>query len=117
MLFLKLEEGIFEEDFINDKDRIEIWLNDKKIGSIIAFASKEEIYIELIDLKEEYQRKGYGTEAIKQLKEIAKSLNISCIHGECRGDLILFYKRLGADFKHRTEEDETYINHRFYIDL
>ena len=117
MLFLKLEEGTFENDFLDENYSIEIWLNDKEIGSIIGFATEEDIYIEHKTLDKEFQRKGYGTLAINQLKEIAKSLNVPYLHGECRTNLIQFYEKLGADFKHRTEEDKTYINHRFYIDL
>ena len=52
-----------------------------------------------------------------KLIEECKKEGMFYIDGECRDDLKSFFRELGADFKSRTEEDETYINNRFYIDL
>lgn len=114
---LVLEDGTFENDFIDSGADVLIYLNDILIGDIVVFAGCEDMHIELITLKENYRGKGYGEIALTQLKEIAKSLGIRNINGECRNSLINFYKRLGADFTPRTEYDLTYINNRFYIDL
>ena len=66
---------------------------------------------------EEYRRRGYGTKILNNLKDIGKSIGIKYIEGECPSHLINFYTKLGADFNYRKPEDETYMNHRFYIDL
>lgn len=114
---LVLEDGTFEDGFIDNEYGIYIYINDRLAGDIIGFADEESIHIEVISLKEEYRRKGYGTIALNQLKEIGKSLGVSYIEGDCRNELIPFYKKLEADFNPRNEEDLTYINNRFYIDL
>ena len=114
---LVLEDGTFENDFINNNYGIYIYINDKLVGDIIGFASEESIFIEVISINKEYRRKGYGTIILNQLKDIGKSLGISYIEGDCRNELIPFYKKLGADFNPRNEDDLTYINNRFYIDL
>lgn len=117
LISFKLEEGEFESDFIDNNFYIAIYLDKKEIGSIEGFTDTGHIHIELIDIYEEYQRKGYGTVCINKLKELGKQFNIKYIDGECRGALIKFYKLLGADFNFREPEDEYYFNHRFYIDL
>lgn len=114
---LKLEEGTFEEDFIDDEYCISIFNNDIKVGFMTGWAYDDEIYLEHLHLEDEYTQKGYGTKALQQLKEIGKSLNFSYIKGECRDGLMYFYKKLGADFNYREPEDENYILNRFYIDL
>lgn len=117
-IILKLKEGVFEVDFIdNCQYVISIYLDDIEIGYIDGYATDENIHIELITLKDEYQRKGFGTLALKQLKEIAVKLGIKYIDGECQTKLKPFYENLGADFSYREKDDETYINHRFYIDI
>lgn len=117
-IVLKLEEGTFEDDFIdNCQYVILIYLNDVEIGYIDGYATDENIHIELITLNGKYRRKGYGTLVLKELKEIAVKLGIKYIDGECQTKLKPFYEKLGADFSYREKDDETYINHRFYIDI
>ena len=117
-IVLKLEEGTSEDDFIdNCQYVILIYLNDVEIGYIDGYATDENIHIELITLNGKYRRKGYGTLVLKELKEIAVKLGIKYIDGECQTKLKPFYEKLGADFSYREKDDETYINHRFYIDI
>lgn len=108
--------GNFLDNFM-DSDFFTIHLNGVEIGYIQGYPSLESMHIEYIHIMKDYREKGYGTLALKILKVVAKSFNIKCIDAECRGDLKSFYKKLGADFKSRCPEDETYINNRFYIDL
>lgn len=108
-----------EESFLNDGDIIIINLNNVSIGSIEYFIDNyyKSVQISYMSLDKEYRRKGYGTLILEKLKSLAKKCGMKYIEGECRGELIQFYKRLGADFTKRRESDYEYINHRFYIDL
>ncbi|MGU8836359.1 GNAT family N-acetyltransferase [Clostridium perfringens] len=117
VITLDLENGTFEENFLDDNFGIGIMLDGKEIGFIIGFACQECVLIKLISLEEGFRRKGYGTLAMQELIRISKKLNCHHIEADCRTELISFYKRLGADFTHRDPDDATYINHRFYIDL
>lgn len=109
------------DDLLTDGGANEfIIINDNKEIGFITLQSNgcgNEVYLESIDLKDKYQRRGYGTQILNQIKDMCRLFDIKYIEGECRYDLIEFYIKLGADFNHRTLEDETYMNHRFYIDL
>lgn len=115
---IKLEEGSFnDKEFFNDNYCVIIYLNDIEIGDIIGFVTEDDIHLELFHIHEKYRGKGYGSIALKQLLDICKSLGIKYMHGDCKNSLINFYKKFGADFKPREEDDKTYLNNRFYIDL
>ena len=115
---IKLEDNsINDESFFDDNYRFIIYLNDKQIGDMIGFVTHEDIYLEFFDINQKYRGKGYGTIALKQLLDICKSLNIKYLHAECKNSLIHFYKRFGAKFECRNEDDKHYLNNKFYIDL
>ena len=100
-----------------ESDLITIKLGNQEIGQIEIFATIDYLHIEYLHLAEQYRRKGYGYKVMLKLIEECKKEGMFYIDGECRDDLKSFFRELGVDFKSRTEEDETYINNRFYIDL
>lgn len=107
---------VFEYNFFNN-DYISIFFNNTEVGYIEYNAYENCMYLEYIKIYEDYQRKKIGCHSLSILIDICKLFNLSFINGECRNDLISFYKKLGAKFENRTPEDEAYINNRFYIDL
>lgn len=95
-------------------------LKDNNIlGSVVLFedSSDNSIYIEYLDIDKEYRRLGYGSFMLNCLKFTFKECGFSCIHGECKNELIPFYKFVGGKIENRCEDDYTYLNNRFYIDL
>ena len=105
------------ESHLTESDLITIKLGNQEIGQIEIFATIDYLHIEYLHLAEQYRRKGYGYKVMLKLMEECKKEGMFYIDGKCRDDLKSFFRELGADFKSRTEEDETYINNRFYIDL
>lgn len=116
------EDNSNNEDFyLNtvflDNEFISIHFNNMNVGYIHYFADEHSVYLEHVDIKSNYRRKKIGYYSLLMFKHVSKLLNLSFIDGECRDDLISFYRKLGAKFESRTPEDNTYINNRFYIDL
>lgn len=120
MIILKCDEIDLKEitmDEFEDNNIIEIFLNDTLIGDIEAYPCSDCFGLVLISIDEEYRGKGYGTEAMKILIEVCSKLGVDYIHGDSPNKRKAFYKRLGAKYECRDEDDETYFNDRFYIDL
>ena len=116
MITLVMEKSINEQ--IYDMEfYTEIHLDNHLIGDISGTLTEDDLHIELLMIDKPYRRKGYGTIVIELLKKLCKDAGLSNINAECRGELISFYEKLGADFNPRCEDDITYINNRFYIDL
>ena len=113
---IKFDFNYYEEDSFM-ADNFYIYLGDTIIGSADGFFDDVYFRIDGIDIEEEYRGKGYGTKAMEQLIDFAKSHGVLFIRAECPSCRINFYKRLGAIFECRTEDDETYINNVFYIDI
>lgn len=104
-------------DFKYNENKLLIKNHDNTEIGQISISIYDDIYIELIDIYDEYQRKGYGTKTIQWLKEIARQFNISVIFGESRATLYDFYTKQGAVYENRRPGDEEYILNRFYIDI
>lgn len=105
-----------KENFVDLQGDMEIFIINQYIGHMRVMADDGEtnsIYLEYFEIEEEYRNKGYGTIAMINLKDIGKQWGFKYIEGECRSDLIHFYKNIGASF-HSNHE---YINHKFYINL
>ena len=114
---IELEDGTFDNDFIHSNYAVLIYLDNKYIGDIVGYATDEDAHIELISIEEKYRGLGYGTIAMNQFKEECKNLGFSYIYGDCPYNRMRFYKSLGAVFECRTEDDYTFVNKVFYIDL
>ena len=117
-LVFKFNNGKEIKD-LSEADRyvIDIILNDKVIGNMIFFYDLESFQLESWGIDEEYRGFGYGTIVMEMLKRIGMHKRVKYIRGECPSRRIEFYKRLGAIFECRTEEDKDFINNVFYIDL
>lgn len=125
-LTLKVNEGEGELKDFNyenfkycDIESICLVCDDIIIGDALLFedSSDNSIYLESLDIEENYRRLGYGSLFLSMLKNTFKEWGFININGECRGDLISFYKSVGGKVENRCEEDYTYISNRFYIDL
>lgn len=87
------------------------------IGTIAIVCYGEGCTLELLKIDESFRGKGYGTTAILELIDLCKSKGIEYITGDCRQDLVKFYKSLGAKIECRCKEDYNFINEKFYIDI
>ena len=102
MVTLQKTSECSEETYITIQ--YDIKLNDITIGYISLMTDEKSTYMERIDIAEEYQNKGYGTQAITELKSIYSNI----FTAPDNVDAQRLYNRLGNVSYQHNEVDQGY---------
>ena len=86
-------------------------LNNTQIGFIICYQENDEIYIFMMDIDEEYRRKGYGSAVVDLLKSRASTIKLNGMTGQGEDVANAFWISQGF----RLNPDEDVVDNLGYV--
>jgi GNAT superfamily N-acetyltransferase len=100
--------------------------SDEPIGLIVAkkralpdpLSDVVEVFIDVIEVDQQYQRRGVGTELMRHVNEWAVQIEASQVRAwseEIRTDALLMWRKMGFTFSTLTFKQEETKRHGFYV--